>query len=877
MATFLPSVINLLTSKSIWFFNNERLYAENNNIKLDIDCEVQDFFYIIYGNRVIKQEKPSLSLIDISLFSELSLKIDISKKTIFDFSVFIQLFDENSLVSSIEHCCVSGVNSIAISKEHTNIKYLKILFKIRSLDSKISSIINSLDLYVNAYSSKTLFPVSSQKSLIPNISHQVLNIEEGEKTYSKLICQTNFNFYLNYKKNKKLLVMLPGMTNRSKGVYDFQRYTWRDSIDDCSLMIFLDPTIKEDNQLSIGWFQGDGNYYALLGVIDIIKDFIKSKKINESDIFFFGSSGGGFSSLQLADIFPFSSIIVINPQIKLKNFYKKEYEALLDYSFPKIDREKIEAEYAPRLSVNIDFSLRKKAIYYYQNSNDKHHLDSHLDPFLKSIDKSIVQIVKEGERLEKDKKLYILLFNDSKITHTPPNKNKTLDMIHNILENRFNKGAIWLYSGEEIMESINQYLVFNQDNWKFNVEEYIKDRFFYKEGIRVELNDKIGSFYLIQGSKYINAIPNNRCNIREFNEVSIICDISTIDIELICYILEFSDKGKIATKGYTLKEGNNRIEHTFNEKSIYIKVAFRIESLKPYSRFVIESLSVNLNLNKKISLPSIPHQMDSLELSAGESTYSVVQDGTEFNFYLNYKKGKKLLIALPGAIDRKKRVYNFQRYSWSKDVDYSFMSVLDPTIHERNELEIGWFQGKHTNYILPKFINLLKKIFGKNGVKEDDVLFFGSSAGGFTALKLSNFFPSSKVIVINPQIYINRYYKSKFEQLVKYSYDGMSNLEIEDRFNKRISVNIDFSKRIAPIYYYQNSEDKHHLIHHLKRYLETLDKKIVEQVTIGDELDSNKKMHIIAYSDVNKKHTPPNKEETLEIIDRAFNHQVKRR
>ena len=862
MATSFPCIVNLLNSNATWYFNKQRLSVIDNKIELDIDCEVQKNYYIICGNSAIKQEKPSLALVDISMFLELSLKIDISQKMAFDLSVFIQLFDEESLVSSVEHNCLLGENNIAISKEHNNIKSIKILFKITPLEPKILLLIDSLELLVNSYVSSTLPIYESQKQLIPNISHHLLDITEGENTYSKVIHQTDFNFYLNYKKNKKLLIMLPGTTNRAKGIYNFQRYTWSNSMD-YSLMIFLDPTIREDNELSIGWFQGDSSYYALLGIIDIIKDFIKTENIDESNIFFFGSSGGGFSSLQLANTFPSSAIIVINPQTKLKYFYEKEYESLLNYSFPKVDKKKIETEYANRLSVNIDFSLREQAIYYYQNSSDKHHVDNHLIPFLNSLNKNIFQIVKEGEELKKDKKLYILLFNDSKIAHTPPNKHKSLDMIHNILEGRFNKGKLWLYSGEEIMENINKYLTFNQDNWKFNVETSIKDTFFYKDGIRVELNDNTDSFYLIQGSKYINALPKNKINVSEFNEISIICDVSSIDLILKCYILEFSDKEKIATKGYGLKNGENRIEHTLNEKSIYIKIAFRVEPLNSYSRFTIERLNINFNLNKKISLPSIKHKKDSLELSVKESTYSIVEEGTEFNFYLNYRKGKKLLISLPGAIDRKKRVYNFQRYSWSKDVDYSFMAVLDPTIHERNELDIGWFQGKHNNYVLPKFANLLKKIFEKNEIEEKDVLFFGSSAGGFTALQLANFFPFSTVVAINPQIYINRYYKSKFKQLADYAYSGMSMVEIQKRYNNRIFVNIDFSKRIAPIYYYQNIEDKHHLVHHFKRYLETLDRDIVD-----------KKIHMITYSDTNKKHTPPDKEETLHIIEKAFTQEI---
>ena len=874
MGTFLPCVVNLLTAKSAWYFNKERLSYFDNGLDIKIKSETEKNYYIIYGNRSIKQDKYSSSLIDISLFSELLLNINILKRSDFDFSLFVQLFDDNSLINSTEYSCISGLNSINISKYHSNIKFMKILLKIKSLENLISLRVDSLDLVINSYFVKTSIIKKSKDNLIPNILHKSLTIEE-EGTYSQIINNIDFNFYLNYKKNKKLLIMLPGTTNRAKGIYDFQRYTWSNSIDS-SLMIFLDPTIKEDNSLSIGWFQGDSNYYALLGVFNIIQNFIKDKKIKESDVILFGSSGGGFSSLQLANMFPFISIIVINPQIKLSNFYQNEYQDMLDYSFSNIEREEVERVYSSRLEVTIDFSLRKEVIYYYQNISDRYHFENHLRPFLQKLDKRYFQIVKEGERLEKDKKLYVLLFNDGKIGHTPPNKNKSLGMIHNILKNRFNQGLIWFYSGEKIMESINKSLEFIPKNWAFNVNEYIKDSTFYNSGVRVELNEKLGSFYMILGSKYINAMPNSKFDISEFNKISILCDVSILNIDFKFYILEFSDKEKISTKMYQFKDGKNEIEHSLDKDSLYFKLAFRIDSLESYSRFIIDKLNINFKLNKKITLPCIEHKCDSLEFTFGESTYSLFEDGIGFDFYLNYKKGEKFLIGLPGAIDRNKRVYNFQRYSWSKDVNYSFMSILDPTIHEKNELDIGWFQGKSNNYLIPKLASLLKKLFIKNGINEEDVLFFGSSAGGFVSLQLSNFFPLSKVVVINPQIYIDKYYKRKYTQLINYSYNGMSNSEIRAKFSNRISIDIDFSKRVAPIFYYQNSEDKHHITHHLGRYLETLDKEIVEQVTIGDSLDVDKKMHLISYSDCEKKHTPPNKEETLKIIENAFM-QINRR
>ena len=229
---------------------------------------------------------------------------------------------------------------------------------------------------------------------------------------------------------------------------------------------------------------------------------------------------------------------------------------------------------------------------------------------------------------------------------------------------------------------------------------------------------------------------------------------------------------------------------------------------------------------------------------------------------------------LPGAINRDKNINNFQRFSWSDDVDYSIMSFLDPTIQESNNLGIGWFQGTKDNYALDKLIVLLKNIFKANKILQKDILFFGSSAGGFSVLKLANVFVDSKIVVINPQIYIYKYSKNEYEKLISYSYKGLSKDEILKLYRDRLVVNIDFTIRKEPIYYYQNIKDSHHIEQHLNPYLKTLSRDIFQVVELKDKVKTDKKLYIFYYNDPESGHSPPNKEKTLALIDDVISNKI---
>lgn len=281
---------------------------------------------------------------------------------------------------------------------------------------------------------------------------------------------------------------------------------------------------------------------------------------------------------------------------------------------------------------------------------------------------------------------------------------------------------------------------------------------------------------------------------------------------------------------------------------------------------------------KQVILNGFRHQIysdfDNMEVVSGKSTYEVSIDDASFEFYLDYKDSEKLVIMLPGATNRAKSIKNFQRHAWSDDFGCSVVSFLDSTVHEYNDLDIGWFQGKKDNYLIPKLLNAISKLIQKLNVHEKDVLLFGSSAGGFAALKLANHFSRSTVVVINPQIYLKNYTRLHFEKLLNYSYEGISEAEVIGSYGDRISVDVDLEKRVAPILYYQNTFDRQHSEKQLKPFLEKIQNGLSNGLVNDTGLFNTSKpfkLHIIYYSDEANAHSPPDKNTTMKMIAQGFN------
>lgn len=255
------------------------------------------------------------------------------------------------------------------------------------------------------------------------------------------------------------------------------------------------------------------------------------------------------------------------------------------------------------------------------------------------------------------------------------------------------------------------------------------------------------------------------------------------------------------------------------------------------------------------------------DLLLGKHTYSYIVDGIQLFFFAHIKENsEKMTVMLPGAVNRSKTLFNFQRFSWSDDVNGSVIIFLDPTVSEENDINIGWFQGDSDNYAIPILESFIKALLIENDIEEQCLTLFGSSAGGFTCLKLADNFLNSSIKVINPQTIVYNYSAKEVNKLVEWIYpNNQSALSPEQKNRLRVSLNL--KDRVKPIIYYQNKYDGHHVCKHLDPLLSIVPEELY--ITLDDEsqLDENKSLNIIYYEDEKSGHSPPNKKDTLSLLN----------
>lgn len=255
-------------------------------------------------------------------------------------------------------------------------------------------------------------------------------------------------------------------------------------------------------------------------------------------------------------------------------------------------------------------------------------------------------------------------------------------------------------------------------------------------------------------------------------------------------------------------------------------------------------------------------------IDTGENVVHCGNDEVAF-FYKKVTDDPILNIWFPGAYDRNKGVKQYQRHSWISNFKGSFLIFDDPTISENNDLSIGWFQGSN-GMLIESLIDLISTIKITLGFEEENIRFFGSSAGGFVALKLSEYFKKSDILVINPQTVVLKYSKNHVSKMLNYSYKKSSQELSESEIGKlSYLLSCDRSGRL---FYFQNIHDKVHINLHLNKVLQSGSGHKVVEVNYSDVLTLSSKcnFYVIYYDDPLLKHNPPNMEVTKDFFDYAF-------
>ena len=200
----------------------------------------------------------------------------------------------------------------------------------------------------------------------------------------------------------------------------------------------------------------------------------------------------------------------------------------------------------------------------------------------------------------------------------------------------------------------------------------------------------------------------------------------------------------------------------------------------------------------------------------------IVHGKALFYFIINFSSTNKNLICMPpGAFNRHKRTSSgdlikppyFTRWSWYRFFEESVITFADPMIFWDDDIKIGWMLGEKDDWYIETLSIIIQKLAKNQGVLHDNILFFGSSGGGFISVCLATLIKNSKVVINNAQLSVLNYRP----KLVNYAldtasveFDGMDKEKMKEEYSYRLNVIELFEKEnYAPdITYYVNVKSK---------------------------------------------------------------------
>lgn len=187
-----------------------------------------------------------------------------------------------------------------------------------------------------------------------------------------------------------------------------------------------------------------------------------------------------------------------------------------------------------------------------------------------------------------------------------------------------------------------------------------------------------------------------------------------------------------------------------------------------------------------------------------------------FDFIFFPARSRKLFVLCPSAITPgKSPIPYFYRWAWAARGMFpgNVLVVSDPTFYLDPRLFTGWFFGTREADATLFFSRILKNFCKTLQINNRDIVFWGSSAGGFIGMQFAKYFPLSTAVAINAQTDLSRYeHNALFYQLL---FDGLAPEEIIRDFGQRLSV-IANSQQFSgnTLFLVQNIQDTHHYKEH---------------------------------------------------------------
>lgn len=205
--------------------------------------------------------------------------------------------------------------------------------------------------------------------------------------------------------------------------------------------------------------------------------------------------------------------------------------------------------------------------------------------------------------------------------------------------------------------------------------------------------------------------------------------------------------------------------------------------------------------------------------------FSSEHEGFKFDFLWHPKENQKRLFVLfsGDAIRKTNNPPVFQRWSWASYFPGHCLFVSDPSLYLDERLGLAWYCGTEQYDPMPEITRVIRRICVQFQIDEGRVCSYGSSGGGYAALRMGAFMPESTAIAVNPQIVVTNYAMKSADFYLNLCFNGRSRDAAIKDFPDRLNLlsHVERLKR-QKLIYIQNSVDIHHFADHFSPFCEAM-------------------------------------------------------
>lgn len=148
--------------------------------------------------------------------------------------------------------------------------------------------------------------------------------------YEITIQGVKYEILIHYKPESKHVVAFgTGSVDQTKSKLPiYSRSTWSGEIS-ATCIYYFDPTLYRSEEVKLCWYYGSNDDWYLEKIAHIIEVILNAIHVPIENALFFGSSAGGFSSIELAVLLR-GRATAINPQFFVENYHASHIRAFKD-------------------------------------------------------------------------------------------------------------------------------------------------------------------------------------------------------------------------------------------------------------------------------------------------------------------------------------------------------------------------------------------------------------------------------------------------------------------------------------------------------------------------------------------------------------------